>query len=733
MPGAPKLGAGRCSTGATTARRAAATALPGGATVLVSLLLLAVTPATARPLPERLGVAPAPKHEEPDPGPRPGEPPAQGFTACVDGRAGAYPCAGIDLLSFVPISAMGGVAGQTTGNDVWGWTDTETGREYALMGLSHGTAFVDVSDPRHPAWLGLLRGTTFASTWRSIKVYRDHALVVADRAGAHGLQVFDLRRLRDLTADAPQFFDADVVYAGFGSAHNVALDEETGFAFAVGSDTCAGGLHIVDVREPLQPRAAGCFAEDGYTHDVQCVVYRGPDARYGGRELCFASNEDTLTIVDVSDKAAPRMIARASYAGVGYTHQGWLSEDHRHFLLDDELDEIDFGHPSRTYLWDVSDVERPFVAATHTATSAAIDHNQYVHRGRVYQANYRSGVRVYDLARLDRGRLGELGFFDIVPADDAPSFNGAWNVYPFFPSGTFVASGIEQGLYILGLAADRVAVPAVCSPSDTTLCLADGRFALTVDWSNRFDGRRGRGRVLAGASELAGSFAFDDPQNPELLVKLLDFGEHTVAFWGQLTNLPFALRVIDTATGNVRTYRNGRNQCGGLDLHAFADPGHQHAAGALGDEPSAVLAGLAAVTPGPGLPAGHRVAARPRRRGSPSRPAATGSCAADAATLCLLDGRYAARLSWANQYAGTSGNGTAAAFSRFAGTFGFDDPRNLEVMIKTLDFGDRILVLWGSLSDLGYTLNVRETASGRERSYANPPGRYCGGLDDDAF
>ncbi len=44
----------------------------------------------------------------------------------------------------------------TGGNDIWGWADPMTGREYALMGMTDGTAFVDVTDPDNPAVLGKL-------------------------------------------------------------------------------------------------------------------------------------------------------------------------------------------------------------------------------------------------------------------------------------------------------------------------------------------------------------------------------------------------------------------------------------------------------------------------------------------------------------------------------------------------------------------------------------------------
>ena len=102
---------------------------------------------------------------------------------------------------------------------------------------------------------------------------------------------------------------------------------------------------------------------DGYTHETQCVT--GPDTFYHGREICFNSNEDTLTIVDVSDKLEQVQLSRTGYDGSAYTHQGWLTEDQRFFLVNDEGDEAAFGHPTRTWIWDVSYIDAPVLASDY--------------------------------------------------------------------------------------------------------------------------------------------------------------------------------------------------------------------------------------------------------------------------------------------------------------------------------------------------------------------------------
>ena len=87
-----------------------------------------------------------------------------------------YECSGYDLIGYVSLEEMDA----SSGNDCWGWTDSSSGKEYVLMGLDNGTAFIDISEPTQPRYLGKLPTQTISTIWRDIKVYKDHAFIVAD-------------------------------------------------------------------------------------------------------------------------------------------------------------------------------------------------------------------------------------------------------------------------------------------------------------------------------------------------------------------------------------------------------------------------------------------------------------------------------------------------------------------------------------------------------------------------
>ncbi len=379
---------------------------------------------------------------------------------CESEMAADFGCNRVDMISLLPVSEMGGTRGVKL-NDVWGWTDSTTGRDYALVGMHDRASFVDVTDASHPTYLGNLPMTAGSNgaVWRDIKVYRNHAFIVADGAGQHGMQVFDLTRLRDVSGE-PEEFEADALYDLIASSHNVVINERTGFAYIVGArgggETCGGGLHIVDIREPQSPTFAGCFADEetgrrstGYSHDAQCIVYEGPDEDYHGREICFGLNETALSIADVTTKDAPVAVSRASYPNVGYAHQGWITDDHRYFFSDDELDEVAGQvENTRTIVWDITDLDDPILVKEYFATTSSTDHNLYIRGDRMYQSNNTAGLRVVDIS--DPTNPVEIGYFDTFPSgEDVPGFHGNWSNYPYFDSGVILATGRREGLFIL--------------------------------------------------------------------------------------------------------------------------------------------------------------------------------------------------------------------------------------------------------------------------------------------
>ena len=184
-----------------------------------------------------------------------------------------------------------------------------------------------------------------------------------------------------------------------------------------------------------------------------CIVYDGPDREYAGKELCFGSNENALSIADVSDKNNPVQISAADYPNVAYAHQGWITEDHKYFFMNDEGDEsnsVRAGQPmagTRTLIWDIQDLDDPIMVKEHFGNTFTIDHNLYIKGNLMYQSNYVSGLRILDIS--DPENPEEVGFLDTVPWSEEVEFDGSWSNYPFFESGTIVVSSGNEGVFFL--------------------------------------------------------------------------------------------------------------------------------------------------------------------------------------------------------------------------------------------------------------------------------------------
>ena len=398
------------------------------------------------------------------------------LATCIDGFAKIpgtdyeYSCLNYDLMGRITLEEMDAEAG----NDCWGWTDTTTGREYAIMGVNNGTSFIDITDSTSPQYLGKLPTSTVDSSWRDMKVYNDHVYIVSE-AGDHGLQVFNLANLRGI--DSEQVFSADYTDKSFGQAHNIAINEDSGYAYIAGART--KGIYALNLSNPLAPKLELEGSQFGYSHDAQIVNYKGPDQDHFGKEIYIGSNENKVDIVDVTDKSEPKLISTFLYDHQ-YTHQAWLTDDHKYALLGDELDEVDSNYElkadakTRTVIIDLSDLDKPSLHHDYEAETKAIDHNGYVKGTEFFLASYTAGLRVLDILNIDQKSISEIGFFNTfidhndsglpnsttVKSQDpdgdhsgkkgnSSAFNGAWSVYPFFKSENIIISDINSGLYIV--------------------------------------------------------------------------------------------------------------------------------------------------------------------------------------------------------------------------------------------------------------------------------------------
>lgn len=373
---------------------------------------------------------------------------AQSFP-CNGGMADNFPCLNVDLKAHIPITDLL----NENGNDIWGWTSPDTGKEYAIVGTLNNTVFFDITDSENPIKIATLAGNGGAATQRDMKVI-DNVVYIGNESSNHQIQVYDLTLLESMTGTDNIVDDNDVNIATInntGNSHNIVVNEESKTLYSVGTRSqYGGGLVFYDaISDPLNPTQIGGFEADGYTHDAVCFVYKGTDLEHIGKEICIGLNEDTYTIVDVTDKTNPIQISRTGYANHVYTHQGWVTDDHKYLIVNDEIDEVNNGHNTRTLIFDISDLDSPQNHQAYLHSTAASDHNLYIRGSYVYQANYRAGMRILDISDLDAGNIAEAGFFDVHPDSDDLGYYGAWTAFPYFNSDKVIINTRNEGMFIV--------------------------------------------------------------------------------------------------------------------------------------------------------------------------------------------------------------------------------------------------------------------------------------------
>jgi choice-of-anchor B domain-containing protein len=244
-----------------------------------------------------------------------------------------------DFGCGLPLFSAAG--GSVTGfaNDIWGWTSGRN-QEIIIIGCTTGTSFIDVTNASEPAFIGFITAP-IESFWSDIKVYQDHAYIGSE-ANGHGVFIVDLNTVAEDAANGlrNQTYTPMEIYTGLGNSHNIIINENTGYLYAVGSATCDGGLHILNISAPAFPVFVTCYSGVGYVHDAHCITYKGPDVTYADHEICLALTEEEITILDVTDKWNITVVSVSTYSDRGYAHQGWFSDSHTHFVMGDELDGI---------------------------------------------------------------------------------------------------------------------------------------------------------------------------------------------------------------------------------------------------------------------------------------------------------------------------------------------------------------------------------------------------------
>lgn len=383
---------------------------------------------------------------------------------CTQGLASQFPCRNVSFLSQIPLTGFSG--NPASAANLWGFVDLNDNREYAVIGLRNGTSVVDVTDGANPRIVGHVTGN--ASAWREVKVYqfRDNAAnryrayaYITTEAPTSGVQVIDLSGLPNSVSLANTISDTGRQHTLYISnvdyGTNVALAGREAFLYVAGADVNLGAWRVYSLANPAQPQLiTPAPVGTQYMHDSTSLYITDSrtaqcDQGHNPCEVLVDFNENSVDLWDVTNKSAPVRLSSTTYPNVQYTHSGWPTEDQRHVIFHDELEEIRQGLSTRIYTMNLDNLRAPVISTSYTGPTTTTDHNGYTKGNRYYVSHYRRGLMIFDASNPTQ--LRELGTFDtfLAPAADTAGTDGAWGVYPFLPSGNVLISDITNGLFVL--------------------------------------------------------------------------------------------------------------------------------------------------------------------------------------------------------------------------------------------------------------------------------------------
>lgn len=345
---------------------------------------------------------------------------------------------GVLLGTWSNPDLVGSSAYDNAYNEIWGHAAND--REYAIIGSTAGTHFIDVTDPTNPSEVAFVEGgqTGPVVIHRDYHNYGEYLYAVCDEGNTSTLQIIDMSNLPN---SVEVVYDDDELIR---RAHNIFIDEATERLYALATSNSNGfrAMSIFDISNPLSPTllaSHNTFGGNtvGHVHDA-----------YVKDHLAYLNcGYDGLYVVDFSDANNPTTLgSMTDYLQSGYNHSGWPTEDGSYYYFADEthgmdvkaVDVSDFGDMTITTFFD----------AGPQAASTSIPHNQIVAGDFLYMSYYYDGVQVYNIT--DPANPERVLFYDTSSEPDGDNYKGAWGVYPFLPSGNILISDMQTGFTVIG-------------------------------------------------------------------------------------------------------------------------------------------------------------------------------------------------------------------------------------------------------------------------------------------
>lgn len=363
--------------------------------------------------------------------------------------AQTYPHSNINLVAKLDPETQSG-PWQRKYSGCWGWYQDSTTKgnnkvvskkEYAIVGSSTGTYFIDISTPATPVVRDYVGGKT-GCTWRELKNYKNYCYVVSDDSKPNRFQIIDMQYL----PDSVHVVHDDSVY--FERSHTIWIDGDKLYCGGVTAVTgVLTNMKVFSLATPTAPVLLRSLSQDyptiGYVHDM-----------FVRRDTVYAScgNQGLHVYKFTSSNTFVELGSLTGYSEAGYNHSSFITQNGKNLVFCDETPNTSIKVSDVSNLGNitVNSLVRP------NMNPEFVGHNPYVKGNKwAFVSCYQDGLNLYDISNPNSPVLA--GYFDTHPqggANNGNNYNGSsyygnWGAYPYFPSDLIVACDMQNGVFIL--------------------------------------------------------------------------------------------------------------------------------------------------------------------------------------------------------------------------------------------------------------------------------------------
>lgn len=361
------------------------------------------------------------------------------ITISMFASAQTYPSLNVNLLAHINPEKdnTGGDGRKYSG--CWGWFQSSKNKEYALVGTSSKTYFIDVTIPTNPIICDSVKAKNNGCTWREIKSYQNYCYIASDGCTPSSCQIVDMQYLPD---------SVHVVYDDttlFYRAHTLFVDRDKLYA---GGPTMYGtstkSMFVYSLATPSVPVLVRRLEQDypsiSYVHDM----FVKNDTIYAS-----AGNQGLQILKLNANNTFSLLASYSGYQNAGYNHSSWLTSDSKYLVF---ADEVPASLPFK--IIDVSDLNNIQAMSSANSNSLATPHNPYVMDNKwCWISAYQDGVRLFDIS--NPSSPVEYGYFDTQPQHgvndnfSTSAYRGNWGAYPYLPSKIIITLDMQNGIFIL--------------------------------------------------------------------------------------------------------------------------------------------------------------------------------------------------------------------------------------------------------------------------------------------